>query len=187
MFYKQQPVVVVEAGVLLSKIQFPDGEETHVKTADLTESAKRTYKTQPVKSAYALYEGNEPIFDAPFIAAEKEPLVLALLDAVAVAQGQLVVSSGPESREKVLAELKAAGIENPDGFVRVSPNGHDVKYDLFIPDPKVPDIDKALGIFLNPHRLSGTGLYQISRKDYIVRLLDKVHILAIEDTLTPAE
>lgn len=187
MFYKQQSVVVVEAGVLLSKIQFPDGEETYVRTENLTESSKRAYKTQPVKSAYALYEGNEAIFDAPFVAPAKDFVALALLDAHVIKYGQLVVSSGPESLAKAHGELEWAGIRNAEGFVRTSPNGHDVKYDLFIPDPKVPDIDKALGIFLNPHRLNSTGLYQISRKDYIVRLLDKVHILAIEETLNPAQ
>jgi hypothetical protein len=188
-FYKDREVRVVEAGSNLTLIADVDGHEYNVRTTDLTEKPIRKTRSgnEIRESAYSPYKGNEKIFDAKFVAEEKPQDILAQLDAFVIAHGQVIIGCGPAQRESALERLRSFGISNPDGFVRVYPEGHDMKIDLFIPDPKMPGVDLALGIFFGDMRLASSGLYQISRTYYISRLLSDVHVLESQDKLISSE
>jgi hypothetical protein len=188
MFYKGREVKIYSETANFYFLAFADELDNtfNVKKELVKDSIKKSLSPLRLiqESSYAAYEGHKDVFDAP-LDFEKNGDLWEFLDTHSVKHGQLIIGCGPETRERVLDDLVGCGISNPEGYVRIYEKGHDVKFDLFIPDPKMPGIDLQLGVFLNPHRLNSTGLYQIGRREYITRLLTQVHILEIQESLSP--
>jgi len=171
------------------KIAFVDGDfagsELSVSERAIKTPGRKNNKTKihnEVKSKYAPYIGNEEIFDAPVDLNKNSELLSEFMKQAST--WTLLISSSPDAVEEAEKELLHLGIENPTDYIRISgPDTHGVKYDLFVPDPKISDIDVKLGLYLNPIRLNSTGCYQIGRKEFALYVAPHVHILESNESL----
>lgn len=130
------------------------------------------------------FERHRDIFSAPFDP-NKNPNVLRNFEKQA-STWILVVGCGPESYSRVCSELERAGLDQPEDYVRLYTQGHAEKYDLLVPDPKIPKIDFDLGIFFGYIRLARTGRYQIGRKELALRNILKFRVLEVGEDLPRA-
>jgi len=171
------------------KIAFVDGDfagsELSVSERAIKTLGRKNNKTKihnEVKSKYAPYIGNEEIFDAP-VDLNKNPELLSEFMKQA-STWRLLISSSPDAVEEAEKELLQLGIENPTDYIRISgPNTHGVKYDLFVLDPNISDIDVKLGLYFNPIRLNSTGCYQIGRKEFALHVVQQVVLLEVGEPL----
>lgn len=114
----------------------------------------------------------------------RSPEVLALFESRVLPSAVLYIGSSPTALPRVVSELAAAGLDGPSDYVHLfSSESHDDKFDLFVADPCIPDVDFTLGMFFNPRKLAATGRYQISRKDYILSVLLRVRVLEIGEAV----
>lgn len=132
------------------------------------------------------FEGNKQLFSSPFDSTRNSERLHEFEKQADT--WVLVVGCAPASYEQTLQEMSLHGVEDdPKNYVRIYKRGHDAKYDLLIPDPKMPGIDFDLGIFFGYHRLKSSGRYQIGRTDFALRNLTRVRILETGEPLPNAQ
>lgn len=129
------------------------------------------------------FEKHKAVLAAPFDVS-KNPEVLSQFEEQA-ATWVLQIGCSADVRERVVKELANAGLEAAEDYVNTFGDGsHGEKYDLFIPDPNISDVDLKLGIYLGPWKLVSTNRYQIGRKEFIFRNLLKVRVLEAGENLS---
>lgn len=158
------------------------GQQLSIGPKAILSNGRSVGKSKTINSIYAPYIGNELIFDKP-IDFNKNPSLMETF----LKQSHmwiLIVSSSPDSILLAEEELSQAGLINASDYIRKSSDTtHGIKYDLLIPDPKIPNIDIDLGIYFNPIRLSSTNRYQIGRKDFILRCIPYIRVLEIGESI----
>lgn len=166
------------------KIRLTDGpnqgSELSFGEKAIISDGKNEPRIRKTESKYAPYEGNEAVFDAP-VDFSRDGMEEFMQQAN---KWTAIIYSSPDSTERAIQELTEAGIENASDYVHpLSIDSHAITYNLFVPDPNIPDIDLKLGIYFNPIRLASLGLYQIARKEFVLKVLSKVKLLEVGEKL----
>lgn len=164
-----------------------NGERVHVEPKYVSvEADKITAKERARRlSKYCTdYEYHISVLGAEFDP-NKNPTLLAEFEEQSDSW-VLKISCGGDAAtyQRVCSDLREHGLDNPENYIfRSAVTTNAEKYDLLVPDPNIPNIDFALGMFFNPLRLVSTNRYQIGRKEFALRNLLKVHILEIGEAI----
>lgn len=162
----------------LYKVLIPD--QGILSFQKILNEGRKEIKPTELESKYAPYVGNEKIFDAPFNPHKEPKLLKKFMEQTS--KWILVVGSSLDSIESTAKELLQAGLSTPRDYIRQYDGGHGTKYDLLVPDPNMPGIDLALGLYFNPIRLR-QGFYQIGRTEFALYVLPHVRVLEVGEKI----
>lgn len=173
--------------------QYTDGEIRTVDLASKISICRSILAEKAVEEAKAkklirgeditayMYPYNKEVHSGVF-SPSSHPDLIENLDNHCINFGYMKFGCNPSYEDKAVKYLTELGYSDLAGYLQVGKseeenNGkesHGIWMNIFIPDPKIPDVDKLLHIYFNPRTLHSNGLYQLSKISYVSRLLGKV-------------
>lgn len=134
-------------------------------------------------SRYGRY--NPTLHKLPFSETEYPELVQTL-DAWCIEQGTMKIGCNPSYLESATKRLTTSGVPELVRYLHMGQGpedgeeGHGLWVNIYIPDPKIDDLDNLLHVFFNPRALISSGRYLLCKLQYTTRLLGKMAMDAPE-------